>query len=149
MNNLGPKKKKWLEDQGCYFVDETDSFDPAGENTNIYINTNNGKVYVGLADLGEKESTVNIIYKHRLTNLDTAFPGSGCQPVSIGFSEDEQAWYGWTNRGFGKFNVGYEIKEDSCMNNINPAYPRIKHPFKCETLEDCKDCALKFAQELD
>ena len=91
MNNLGPKKKKWLEDQGCYFVDETDSFDPAGENTNIYINTNNGKVYVGLADLGEKESTVNFIYKHRLTNLDTAFPGSGCQPVSIGFSEDEQA----------------------------------------------------------
>lgn len=149
MNNLGLKKKKWLEDQGCYFVDETDSFDPAGENTNIYIDTNNGKVYIGLADLGEKESTVNFIYKHRLTNLDTAFPGSGCQPVSLGFSEDEQAWYGWTHRGFGKFDIGYEIKEDSCMNNINPDYPRIKYPFKCETLEDCKNCALKFAHELN
>lgn len=144
MNNLGPKKKKWLEDQGCYF--EVSDIDPTGESTEIFINTDNGKVYVGLADLGDKENTVNFIYKNKLTKLDTT-PGG--KTVCIGFNEDEQAWYGWTHRGFGKFDIGYEIKEDSIMNNINPNYPRIKYPFKCETLEDCKECAMKISDELD
>ena len=56
MNNLGPKKTKWLEDQGCYF--EKDDADLICNSTQIYINTDSGKVYVGLADLGEKEDTV-------------------------------------------------------------------------------------------
>lgn len=146
MNNLGPKKKKWLEDQGCCF--KQSDLDPTGESTEIFITTDNGKVYVGLADLGDKEDTVNFIYKHKLTKLDTAFPGSGCQPVSLGFNEEEQAWYGWTHRGFGKFDIGYEIKEGSIMDNKNPMFPRIKYPFKCETLEDCKECAIKMAEEL-
>ena len=86
------------------------------------------------------------IYKNKLTNLDTT-PGG--KTVCIGFNEDEQAWYGWTHRGFGKFDIGYEIKEDSIMSNINSKYPRIKYPFKCETLEDCKECAMKISDELD
>jgi hypothetical protein len=141
MNNLGPKKLKWLEDQGCYF--EQDKSDLICDSTQIYINTNNGKVYVGLADLGEKEDTVNFIYKHRLTKLDTAFPGSGCQPVSIGFNEKEQAWYGWTHRGFGKFDIGYKVKKGSILDRGKFAYP-----FKCKTLEDCKDLAIAFADDL-
>ena len=60
MNNLGPKKKKWLEDQGCYF--ESSDIDPTGDSTEIFIDTDNGKVYVGLADLGDKENTVNFIF---------------------------------------------------------------------------------------
>lgn len=141
MNNLGPKKKKWLEDQGCYF--EKDEADLICESTQIYINTNNGKVYVGLADLGDKEDTVNFIYKHRLTNLDTAFPGKGCQSVSIGFNEKEQAWYGWTHRGFGKFDIGYKVKKGSILD-----YGKYAHPFECKTLEDCRNLAIAFAEDL-
>lgn len=141
MNKLGPKKLKWLEDQGCYF--EQDKSDLICDSTQIYINTDNGKVYVGLADLGEKEDTVNFIYKHRLTKLDTAFPGSGCQPVSIGFNEKEQAWYGWTHRGFGKFDIGYKVKKGSILDRGKFAYP-----FECKTLEDCKSLAIAFADEL-
>ena len=32
---------------------------------------------------------------------------------------------------------------------INQNYPRTKYPFKCETLEDCKECAMKISEELD
>lgn len=143
MNNLGPKKKKWLEDRGCYFEQAKEPIDPTGESTEIFLDTDNGKVYVGLADLGDKEDTVNFIYKHKLKNLDTAFPGSGCQPVSIGFNEDEQAWYGWTHRGYGKFNIGYKVKKDSIVDRGKFAYP-----FTCKTLDDCKELAKVIAEEL-
>jgi hypothetical protein len=43
-----------------------------------------------------------------------------------------------------KFKLSIGVK-----NNINPDYPRIKYPFKCETLEDCKECAMKISDELD
>ena len=144
MNKLGPKKLKWLEDQGCYFEQAKEPIDPTGESTEIFIDTDNGKVYVGLADLGEKEDTVNFIYKHRLTKLDTAFPGSGCQPVSIGFNEEEQAWYGWTHRGFDKFYIGYKVKKGSILDR-----GKFEYPFECKTLEDCKNLAIAFADELD
>ena len=145
MNNLGPKKKEWLEADGCYFEETTEPWDPAGTSTNIYKNINGQKIYIGLADLGEKEDTVNFIYKHRLTNLDTC---PGWSTVCLGFNEEEQAWYGWTHRGFGKFDIGYEIKPDSITDCYNSNFPRIKAPFKCKTLEDCKECAMKFADEL-
>lgn len=143
MNKLGPKKQKWLEDQGCYFEQAKEPIDPTGESTEIFLDTDNGKVYVGLADLGDNEDTVNFIYKHKLKNLDTAFPGSGCQPVSIGFNEDEQAWYGWTHRGYGKFTVGYKVKKGSIVDRGKFAYP-----FTAETLEDCKELAKLIAEEL-
>ena len=139
MNNLGPKKTKWLEDQGCYF--EKDEADLICDSTQIYIDTNNGKVYVGLADLGEKEDTVNFIYKHRLTNLDTL---PGCKTCCIGFNEDEQAWYGWTHRGFGKFDIGYKVKKGSLLD-----YGKYAYPFTCKTLDDCKNLAMAMAEALD
>lgn len=139
MNNLGPKKQKWLEDQGCYF--EQDEADLICDSTQIYVNTDNGKVYVGLADLGDKEDTVNFIYKHRLTKLDT---GPGWKTCCIGFNEDEQAWYGWTHRGFGKFDIGYKVKKGSILDCGKYAYP-----FECKTLEDCKNLAIAFANDLN
>ena len=139
MNNLGPRKQKWLEDQGCYF--EQDGADLICDSTQIYINTDNGKVYVGLADLGEKDDTVNFIYKHRLTNLDTL---PGCKTCCIGFNKDEQAWYGWTHRGYGKFSVGYKVKKGSLLDCGKYTYP-----FTCRTLDDCKSLAMAMAEALN
>lgn len=152
MNKLGRNKTNWLLKNNCVFIEEPHGYDD-GFSTCIYTKHNE---YVGLADLGKKEDTVNFIYKHRLTNLmgvnrAKGIPNSstGCNAVSIGFNEKEQAWYGWTHRGYGRFYIGYEIKKDSIMSDINPEFPRIKYPFKCETLEDCKQCAIKIAEELN
>lgn len=141
MNKLGPKKWKWLEDQGCYLTEEKDAW---GTSSVIYLDKNGVKIYVGLADLGERASDINFIYKHRLTDLNTAFPGSGCSPISIGFNEKEHAWYGWTHRGYGKFTIGYEMAEGSILD-----YGKYKAPFKCETLGDCKNLAIAMARALD
>lgn len=146
MDKIGKNKRKWLEKQGCVFKkDEREHF---GDSTQIY--TQYGE-YIGLADLGEKAQTVNFIYKHRLTNLmsinrarNLPLSTTGCNSVSIGFNEEEQAWYGWTHRGHGKFYIGYIIVPDSIMDR-----GKFKSPFKVETLEQAKELAIRIADYLD
>ena len=146
MDKIGRNKRKWLEKQGCVFKDG--EREPFADSTQIY--TAYGE-YVGMADLGEKAQTVNFIYKHRLTNLmsinrasNLPLSTTGCNSVSIGFNEEEQAWYGWTHRGFGKFYVGYEIVPDSIMDR-----GKYKSPFKVETLDQAKELAIFIADYLN
>lgn len=150
MNKLGRNKTLYLKRQGCVFK-ESKIFDEDNTiSTEIWTNHNE---YVDLADLGKRASNVNFIYKHRLTNLmsiDRAMgkPLStiGCNTVSIGFSEKEQKWYGWTHRGYGAFGIGYEIVKGSIMDTKDAKY---RHPFKVETLEQAKDLAIHIADYLD
>ena len=142
MNNIGRNKTNWLIKQGCYFETKFDNIFNK-ETTYIYIDTNEGKCYVGLADLGEKASKVNFIYKHRLTKLNTVPNCGGCKPVVLGFNEKEQAWYGWTHRGYGKFYIGYQVVKDSICDCANH-----KYPFTCQTLDDCKMLAIDLVEEL-
>ena len=151
MNNLGRNKTLWLKRQGCVFMDIHHEWMKEGEIlTQIWTKEHE---YIGLADLGKLESTVNFIYKHRLTNLMSinranGLPLSkeGCNAVSIGFNEKEQAWYGWTHRGHKKFYIGYEIKQGSIMDGEDVKY---HYPFKVETLEQAKELAIYFADYLD
>ncbi len=146
MNKLGKNKSNWLKKQGCIFKE-----DCVGEfagTTSVWTSFNE---YVGLADLGNDEKEINFIYKNRLTNLMSinrakGLPLSkyGCNAVSIGFNEKEQAWYGWTHRGFSKFYIGYEVKEASILDIVNH-----KYPFKVETLEQAKELAADIADYLD
>ena len=148
MNKLGRNKTLWLKKQGCIFVDEQE---PEGDyTTSIWTEKHE---YIGLADLGEKAYSVNFIYKHRLTNLMSINRAKGlplfvdgCNAVSIGFSEKEQAWYGWTHRGYGKFYIGYEIKQGSIMDSTDAKY---QWPFKVETLDQAKELAIHIAECLD
>lgn len=147
MNKLGRNKTLWLKKNGCVFKEERD--DGIGfSSTAVY--TTDGE-YVTLADLGEKAYCVNFIYRHRLTQLSSIGKALGkptCKytshTVSIGFSEKEQAWYGWTHRGFGKFYVGYEVQKGSIMD-----YGWHKHPFTVKTLDEAKKLACFIADYLD
>lgn len=152
MNKLGRNKTLWLKKQGCIFVDEEhEEWQREGEySTTIWTKEHE---YVGLADLGKKEYEVNFIYKHRLTNLMSVnrarglpLSKSGCNAVSIGFSKIEQAWYGWTHRGYGKFYIGYEIKKGSIMDTTDAKY---QYPFKVETLEQAKELAIHISEYLN
>ncbi len=152
MNKIGRNKRLWLERQGCIFKDEKSDLN---KNTYTIIYTKRGE-YVGLADLGAKENTINFIYKHRLTNLmSESFAQSGklnkksCNAVSIAFNEKEQAWYGWNYRGFGKFYVGQEFKKNTIpyfikqvktnSNNFNPII---------ESLDEAKQMAIDLVEYL-
>lgn len=150
MNKLGRNKTLFLKRQGCVFKESKWFDDDKTPSTEIWTDHNE---YVGLADLGKRESTVNFIYKHRLTNLmyinrAKGLPLSeyGCNAVSIGFSEKEQKWYGWTHRGYGAFGIGYEIKQGSIMDSVDAKY---QYPFKVETLEQAKELAIHIAEYLD
>lgn len=137
MNNIGRNKTKYLEEIGCVF--EKSKLDK--DLTNIY--TKDKHCYVGLADLGESENAVNFIYEHRLSKLESS-DGEPNHTVGIGFSETEQAWYGWTHRGYGKFFVGYKVKKGSIMDKE----PH-KYPFVVETLEQAKQLARDMSNYLD
>ena len=150
MNNLGRNKTLWLKKQGCQFKASRYIEEDGELSTEIWTDHNE---YVGLADLGKKEDTVNFIYKHRLTNLMSIkrakgepLSEHGCNAVSIGFSEKEQSWYGWTHRGFGRFYIGYEITKGSIMDTKDAKY---KYPFKVETLDQAKELAIHIADYLD
>lgn len=150
MNKLGRNKTLYLKRQGCVFK-ESKLFDEDNTtSTEIWTDHNE---YVGLADLGKHEDNVNFIYKHRLTNLMSIsramgkpLSKTGCNAVSIGFSEKEQKWYGWTHRGHGAFGIGYEVKQGSIMDTKDARYP---YPFKVETLEQAKELAIHIADYLD
>ena len=146
MDKIGRNKKLWLLKQGCVF--KKDEREPFADSTQIY--TAYGE-YVGMADLGKNEQTVNFIYKHRLTNLMSVRRASnlplrttGCNTVCIGFNVEEQTWYGWTHRGFGKFYIGYIIVPDSIMDR-----GKFKTPFKVETLDQAKELAILIADYLN
>lgn len=144
MDKIGRNKAEWLKKQGCVFKDE---FEYDTHSTPIY--TQHGE-YVGLADLGNKATTINFIYKHRLTNLMSInralvlpLSTTGCNAVSVGFNEEEQTWYGWTHRGYGKFYIGYEVVESSIMDRGEFSFP-----FKVKTLEEAKRLAARLADYL-
>lgn len=59
---------------------------------------------------------------------------------SIGFSEKEQKWYGWSHRAIHGFGIGDEALE---------CYPgKTIKGKKCKTLADCKEAAKKFAESV-
>ena len=147
MNKLGRNKTLYLKKQGCVFKES----DLDSTSTEIWTDHNE---YVDLADLGKKASFVNLIYKHRLTNLMSVnralgkpLSETGCNAVSVGFSEKEQAWYGWTHRGSCSFEIGNIIFEGSIFDE----YVKNKYPFPIiiETLNQAKEFAAYLADYLD
>lgn len=145
--NIGRNKWKWLEKQGVQLaLNELDT-----DKESYKIMTKNAE-YIGLLNLPKKhQNEIDFIYKHRLTQLQSLSMAQhgklskyGCNPISIGFSEKEQAWYGWTHRGYGKFYIGYEIRKDSIMDT-----PKTPYPYKVETLEQAKQLAIYIADYLD
>jgi hypothetical protein len=64
------------------------------------------------------------------------------QAGSIGFSEKEQKWYGWSHRAIYGFKVGDGCKAGDCH------AATIKVGRTCKTLDDCKEFAKAFADSV-
>lgn len=135
----------YLLEQGCV-LRESELKMPEGMPNSRDVRTAKGD-YVTLETLTEKDSIPkDIIYKHKLTQLQALDEGSG-NSVSLGFNEKEQAWYGWTHRGFGSFKIGQKIKEGTAV-TASRRFP-VPAGFVCKTLDDCKFCAKAMADVLD
>ena len=77
---------------------------------------------------------------------------------SIGFSERDQKWYGWSHRAIFGFGIGDVAKEgDSCttsgfIDEYRDAHPeldkRVPVGFKAKTLEDARRMAIAFAESV-
>lgn len=63
---------------------------------------------------------------------------------SLGFSEEEQKWYGWSYRAIFGFGIGSEVKKGCC------GYDKMKkaHVTKAKTLDDAKKMAEIFADDV-
>lgn len=59
---------------------------------------------------------------------------------SIGFSEKEQKWWGWSHRAIYGFEVGHKVKEGHM--------PLKMVGFKAKNLADCKKLAIAFADDV-
>ena len=80
------------------------------------------------------------------------------QVCSIGFNDQEQKWYGWSHRAMCGFGIGHVVKEGNCEATTGWTEEYIKeHPeenlgmpvgFECKTLDDCKKCAMAFADSV-
>lgn len=64
---------------------------------------------------------------------------------SIGFSEKEQKWYGWSHRAIYGFGIGAKTGPGKV------GYELLKKengPLEAKTLDDCKKMAIAFAKEI-
>lgn len=90
-----------------------------------------------------------------------------CQPEKInsssdicriGFSEKQQKWYGWSQRGFYGFAIGSEVEEGDCAADSGWTEEYLQdHPeedfslpvgFKAMNLYDCRRIAVAFAKSI-
>ena len=137
-----------LEDCECQLVEPSAEMKKLAPDLHSKeIRTKDGD-YVTLESLVNSEDIPkNIIYRHKLTDIQALQKGSG-NAVMIGFSEEEQKWYGWTHRGYGSFGIGWKADKDGLAIYGSTRFP-IKKGFECKTLEDCKYAAKAMADALD
>jgi hypothetical protein len=108
-----------------YLATETDM------NGNQYRSKTDGS-YVGLrgvTDEGEN-SMLEFFIEHGISQLQNA-NGNPENSASIGFSEAEQKWYGWSHRAIYGFGIGAEVKQGDCA-------------YKAVDEEDFLQCKVEF-----
>lgn len=83
----------------------------------------------------------------------------GYNVSSIGFSERDQKWYGWSHRAIYGFGIGYITKEGDPQTTSGYTDEYIKkHPEElgklisvghvCKSFKDCKNVAIAFARSV-
>lgn len=85
--------------------------------------------------------------------------GGRGKTCSIGFSEKEQKWYGWSHRALFGFGIGDVVKEGDCTASSGWVDEYLEeHPeadrslpvgFKATTLGDTKKMAIAFADSVN
>lgn len=113
-------------------------------------------VLVALKEMGAMTIMNNIVVESgdEQSPLQKFFDKHGIEPQkidsihnmnSIGWSEKEQKWYGWSHRAI----YGFKIGDKSGPGKVG--YQTLKYkewPTEANTKEDCKKMAIAFAEEI-
>ena len=83
--------------------------DIEGSTSQVYLSREDNS-YVGMVGL-EMEGLFKFLKEHGVGRLQTI---KGCKVACLGFSHDEQKWYGWSHRGVYGFGIGSEVKKGDC-----------------------------------
>ncbi len=86
---------------------------------------------------GKKSSLEKFKDKHGIVSKKAQ---SSHDSHSIGYSEKEKKWYGWSHRAIGGFEVGDVVKPGHI--------PTHMVGFKARTIDDCEKLARAFAKEV-
>jgi hypothetical protein len=62
--------------------------------------------------------------------------------ASIGWSEDEQKWYGWSHRAVYGYKIGDVVKKGHCGAEY------LGDGFTAKTIDDCKKMAIAFSKSV-
>ncbi len=89
--------------------------------------------------IGQQEEAEYLVRKVCVQPVTRDSTTSVC---SIGFSEEEQKWYGWSHRAMYGFGVGDVVKEGQLPAEYLPV------GFKAETLQDARKMAEAFARSV-
>jgi len=127
VNNDEPKQiGKWFDK---YFKLKTES---SKYGKHQYYVSMNGTYKIAFD--GNYNNDMRFFFKHGINKF------SSVNGITVGFSEKEQKWYGWSHRAIFGFGIGDKSVE---------CYPgETKKGKKCETLDDCKQAAIKFAESV-
>jgi hypothetical protein len=85
----------------------------------------------------------NIRFAYFLTNLNSLQGTSkDSKTVSVGYNPKERKWYGWSHRAKYGFGIGSTVKKGDI------AYVEEKGEWTAKTLEDAKQMAIDFAENI-
>jgi len=104
--------------------------------------------------IGNPRSTRCLCKKHGLRQIQKAEPNH-CV-ASIGFSEEEQKWYGWSHRAIFGFGINDEVFTDNSsedcslyQNFLAKMEDRLKRKIQViKTLKEAKESAKNFAKSV-
>ena len=71
------------------------------------------------------------------------FFSNGGKVACVGFNPEKNEFFGWSHRGYGRFYVGYVVKEKSMLSE------QIAAGYVTKTLQHCKVLAHIFADLMD
>ncbi|HPO57048.1 MAG: hypothetical protein GX465_17325 [Acidobacteria bacterium] len=89
--------------------------------------------------LGNPENAKYLIEKLGISPEKSSPDHTVC---SIGWSEKDQKWYGWSHRAIYGFYIGCKVEEGDIIAEDFPI------GFEAETKEDCRKMAVAFAREV-
>lgn len=72
---------------------------------------------------------------------------AGSSVCSMGFSESQQKWYGWSHRAVAGFGVGDKVKSGSTCTTATEGWA-LPVGFKAKTLEDARRMAAAHAESV-
>lgn len=133
-----PHEDKWWVEEEVLHLPET----------TYYIST------VDDGYLGDERMYKFLVHEKKLVLIQKSIKTQSV--CSIGYSPEENKWYGWSHRAIHGFTIGDEVKKGDLTNDSGLVEEyRIQHPeedyslpvgFKALTLNDAKRMAIAFAE---